>query len=212
MAPDCGQGRGSETDILSAFLQKLREEEQHKRCHSAFCSLTGSEKCEATELMWHVANVKLAFEHHTRVQDEPYRMDATKLKTLVQKTLWVAGEWEKQFLTQFGKEVLRFSERLHFRNSQGEFLRLPQRLRLLASEAKAIHSGTRSQRRPLYDDALGTLTEYVRHKTGDYHDPEVACLVWWAIETKNYDENTLRVWRKQHRSAVDRARKRLSNH
>src|SRR5216684_9007422 len=52
-------------------------------------------------------------------------------------------------------------------------------------EARTIHRGTQSQRRPLYDDALATLTEYVRHKTSDYQDPEVASLVWWAIETKN---------------------------
>ncbi len=169
-------------------------------------------RCEASKLMWHVVHVKLAFEHHARIQDEPYRMDAKRLKTLVAKTLWVANEWERQFRTEFGKEVLQFSQTSDFPKCKGEFQRLPQRLRLLASEAKSIHMGTRSQRRPLYDDALATLTEYVRHKRGEYHDPKVAALIWWALETKNYDENTLRVWRKQHKGAVERARSRLSQH
>jgi len=160
--------------------------------------------------MWSVTTVKWTFEHHYRIQDEPCRMDSKKLATLVKKTLWVAGEWEQQFQTVFGKEVLQRAEGLDLPKSEGGFLRVPQRLRLLANEARTIHQGTQRQRRPLYDDALAELTEYVRLKMGDGHDPEVSALVWWATGTKNYDENTLRVWRNQHPQAITCARLRLS--
>jgi hypothetical protein len=210
MARDRANGRRPKSRELRRFLQELYDQEEHKRCYSAFSSLTECGKCDATELMWLVATVKVAFQHHSRIQDEPYRMNAKKLNTLVEKTFWVAREWEKQYLTEFGKEVLRFAESLDLPKCEGEFRRLPQRLALLASETKRIHSGTRSQRRPIYDDALAMLTEYVCFRTGNYHDPEVASLVWWAIEMENYDENTLRVWRKQHKTALERARAKLS--
>ncbi|PYT58126.1 MAG: hypothetical protein DMG35_18735 [Acidobacteria bacterium] len=163
------------TDLLLAFENELSAQDSEKRCRSAFRSLTGPDRCAPDKLMWSVTTVKWTFEHHYRIQDEPCRMDSKKLATLVKKTLWVAGEWEQQFQTVFGKEVLQRAEGLDLPKSEGGFLRVPQRLRLLANEARTIHQGT-----------------------------------WWATGTKNYDENTLRVWRNQHPQAITCARLRLS--
>jgi len=132
------------TDLLLAFENELSAQDSEKRCRSAFRSLTGPDRCAPDKLMWSVTTVKWTFEHHYRIQDEPCRMDSKKLATLVKKTLWVAGEWEQQFQTVFGKEVLQRAEGLDLPKSEGGFLRVPQRLRLLANEARTIHQGIRA--------------------------------------------------------------------
>ncbi len=123
----------------------------------------------------------------------------------------VAHAWEQQYQTIFGKEVLKLAVKRDGFASEGDFLNVPQRLISLAECASDIHSKTKSRRRPLYDDCLAGLVEYVKLRTGDYHDREVSALVCYAIRT-NYDENTLRVWRSEHPEALARVRRRLRKH
>ena len=72
-------------DLLPAFEQELSKQDGHKGCLSAFRFLNGQGQCAADELRWYITTLRLAFEHHARIQDEPYRMDSNRLRTLVRK-------------------------------------------------------------------------------------------------------------------------------
>jgi hypothetical protein len=153
----------------------------------------------------------MAFKLHSDLQGAA-RMDSLKLKTLLAKTRWVAREWEKQFLTPFGKAVRESATWNDPTATEQEFFRLPQRLLSVAVWASDIHRTTKHRQRPLYDDTLATLIEYVKLKTGSFHDRQVSALVCWAIGADSFDENTLRVWRHDHKQALSRARLKLKAH
>jgi len=137
-------------------------------------------------------------------------MDSKRLRSLVGKTSSVAHQWEQEFQSPFGKEVLRLAAERDLFAGEDEFLNIPQRLLSLAGWAKDVHSGTEHQKRPLYDDALAELCEYVKLKTRRYHDPEVSALVSFATRQASFCETTLRVWRWEHKDALERARRRLA--
>jgi hypothetical protein len=139
-------------------------------------------------------------------------MGSRKLRTLLEKTTWVARAWDQQFRTEFGEEVLKLAEMGDPFGHKRDFLNIPQRLLSLVARASDIHRKTKHRHRPLYDDTLAELTEYVKLKTGDYHDREVSALVGFAIGAESYNETTLRVWRSEHPEAVSRARIRLKKH
>jgi len=159
-----------------------------------------------------IISLRLAFEGSERLQDDPDRMDSRKLEMLLQKTQWVARAWERQYQTPFGKEALKFAAKCDPRAGEEELLKIPQRLLSLAGWASDIHRKTRHRQRPLYDDNLAALVEYVKLKTGDYHDRQVSALVCFAIKADSYDANTLGVWRSEHKRALSRARLRLKKH
>ena len=166
--------------------------------------------CSERDLYCYLTNVALGFDSHKRLRSDPVRMDSKRLRSLVGKTSWVARQWEQEFQSLFGKEVMRFAaERDPFAGEE-EFLNIPRRLFSLAGWAKDIHSKTEHQKRPLYDDALAELTEYVKLKTRDYHDPEVSALVSFATRRESFCETTLRVWRCSKKDALERARLRLA--
>jgi hypothetical protein len=138
-------------------------------------------------------------------------MDSRRLRSLTEKTRWVAREWERVFRGPFGKAVLKraASSDLGGGGAEIEYGRVPQRLLSLATDAKDIHRRSSRNRRPLYDDTFATLTEYVTLRASEYRDSEVSQLVWFATGQR-YDENTLRVWRHNHPQALKRAHLRLS--
>jgi hypothetical protein len=180
-------------------------------CFSEFDELAkalGSEQW----LMYAIVSIQHASESHSRLQDDTARMDSRKLRTLLDKTRWVARAWEWQFRTPFGKEVLKFAAKCDSLAGEEELLKIPLRLLSLAVWASDIHRKTKHRRRPLYDDNLAALVEYVKLKTGDYHDRQVSALVCFAIKADSYDANTLGVWRSEHKRALSRARLRLKKH
>lgn len=159
-----------------------------------------------------IISLQLAFEDSDRLQDDPNRMDARKLKTLLQKTRWVARAWERQYPTPFGKEALKFAVKCDPRAGEEEFLKIPQRLLSLVAWASDIHRKTKHRQRPLYDDNLATLVAGVKLTTGKYYDRRLSALVCFAIKADSYDENSLRVWRNEHKNALSRALLRLKKH
>jgi len=199
-------------DLLLAFREQLR---QHAEAHGSE-ALTALESlvdagCSVERLMYTVTAIRLAFQFEARVHGDPARMTSRRLRSLTEKTRWVAREWERELQSPFGKVVLEQAASCDPFSKEIEYLQLPQKLLSLAAEAKAIHRGSRRNRRPLYNDNLAALMEYVKLKTTTYHDSEVAELVWFATG-QECDENTLRVSRAQHPRTHDRARLRVSEH
>lgn len=167
-------------------------------------------RCSEEKLQDYVGYLRLSYHHHSRLVDDRSRMDSKKLRKLRDRTCWVAREWEKQFRTSFGQELLRIVARS---NPDGvELLNVPQRLLRLAGEAADIHRKTQHRRRPLYDDRLADLVVHVEDKTGKFHDQEVSALVAWAINSDRYSANDLCVWRHDHKEVLDRARLRRQKH
>lgn len=164
--------------------------------------------CSAEWLMETVASIGLASIHHANLRNAPGKLNSRKLKTLLANTRSVARQWDQLFQTDFGKELLRFAGRDPFLNRQ-ELKNTPSRLLSLARWASDICRGTANRRRPLYDDCLAVLMEYVRRTTGKYHDREVSALVSFATGEESY-ETTLPVWRSEHPDALSRARLRLA--
>lgn len=204
---------GNHASLLRGFEQQLRahEKQNESQAFAAFGKLVRTHHCEAERLMHIVAALRLAYEADAQVQSDPARLDSRRLRSLMEKTRWVAREWERVFHSPFGKAVLKraASSDPDGRDAEIEYTRVPQRLLSLAADAKDIHRGSSRNRRPLYDDTLAALTEYVKLKSVEYRDSEVSQLVWFATGQR-YDENTLRVWRYGHPQALERARLRLS--
>ncbi len=188
---------------LDAFRHALEEH----NCLEDFQSLVDA-GCLPHWLMYSVYAIRLSFQHHATLQNDPARMDSRKLRTLLKKTDWVAGQWTQQLQTPLGKETLKFASRHPILGGK-ELINTPARLLLLARWAGDIHRKSERGRRPLYDDCLAKLVEYVKDTTGKYHDREVSALVTFAIEQDAYDENRHRVWKSEHRKALERARLRL---
>lgn len=198
---------------IQVFEQALHE---HNCVKEDFRVLVDAH-CSAERLMEAVAS---AWTHHANLRNDPGRMNARELETLQKKTRWVAKRWEQLFQTDFGKAVLEFAGRNPFHNGL-ELLNTPSRMLSLARGATVIHRGTANRRRPLYDDCLADLMEYVRLTTGKYHDREVSALVSFATATRGkrargskdvgevYSE-TLAVWRSEHPGALKRAQLRLA--
>lgn len=196
--------RHQDRDTLAAFKRDLKEH----NCLSEFDELAqslGSEPC----LIKAILSLRLAFDDSQRVQNDPSRMDSRKLRTLLQKTRWVARAWERQCQTPFGQEVFKLATKCDPSAGEEDFLKIPQRLLSLTDWASDIHRKTKHRQRPLYDDNLAELVEWVKIKSGTYHDRQVSALVGWAVRTDTYDENTLRVWRNEHAKALSRARLRV---
>jgi hypothetical protein len=204
---------GNQTPLLREFKRQLRAHEKQTGSHAfaAFDKLARTHHCESERLMCIVSVLRLAYSADAQVQSDPARMDSRRLRSLTEKTRWVATEWERVFRTPFGKAVLKraASSDLDGHSAEIEYSQVPQRLLSLAADTKDIHRGSSRNRRPLYDDTIATLTQYVKLKTSDYCDSEVSQLVWFATGQR-YDENTLRVWRHDHPRALERARLRLS--
>ncbi len=192
-------------DLLRAFRAQLSEH----GCLTEFNALE-SARCEAERLPYYMIAVGMGFAHHARLKSEPIRMDSKRLRSLVGKTISVARQWGQEFQSPFGKEVMRLAAERDPFAGKDEFLNIPQRLLSLAGCARDIHSKTEHQQRPVYDDALAELCEYVKLKTRRYHDPEVSALVSFATRQDSFSETTLRVWRCGHKDALERARLRLA--
>jgi hypothetical protein len=154
-----------------------------------------------------VLAIQFAWAHHANLRNDPGRMNSRELKTLLANTRWVARQWEKLLRTDFGKEVLGFAGRDPFLNRQ-DLLNTPPRLHSLARWASDIRGGT-AKRRPMYDDCLADVAEYVSLTTGKPHDREVSALVSFAIG-EPYGETTLCGWRSEHPDVLNRARLRLA--
>ncbi len=193
-------------DKLLALKKKL---EQHPGCLSAWNVLCDA-GCSDTDLYCYLTSVALGFDSHQRLRSDSVRMDSKRLRSLVGKTSWVARQWEQEFQSPFGKEVMQWAAERDAFAGEEEFLNIPRRLLSLAGWARDVHSKTEHQKRPLYDDAVAELTEYVKLKTRDYHDPEVSALVSFATRQDSFSETNLRVWRCSKKDALERARVRLS--
>jgi hypothetical protein len=137
------------------------------------------------------------------------RMNKHKIRTLRDKTRWVARKWEQQFQAPFGKEIVRLARSRDSSASEDDFLNVPRRLLALAECAKDIHAGTEHRRRPVYDDALARLVEYVRLTANKDHDREVSALVSFA-RRDSYHETDHRPWKHDHLDVLRRARLKLA--
>ena len=188
--------------------QTIQDFEQALKAHSClqdFRELVKAD-CSPDWLMEAILGIQLASIHHANLQHAPGRMNSRELKTLLNKTRWVARQWEKLFQTDFGKQVLGFAGRDPVLNRL-ELLNTPSRLLSLARWAREIRRGTANRRRPLFDDCLAQLMEYVRRATGKYHDRELAALVSFATGSQSY-ETKFPTWRAEHPVALSRARRR----
>lgn len=188
-----------------AFERALRDH----NCLDDFQSLVHA-GCPAVTLMERVLCIKIAHESQGRLHDDPGRISQPALRALTKKMRWVADKWDRLSRTAFGKEVLARAERVDVFGSRAEFFNLPQRLHSLARLSEDLHRGTKHRRRPLYDDCLAELTEWVKLSAHHYSDLRVSALVNWALGAVSYDETTLRVWRSEHKALCQRARVRLS--
>lgn len=185
-------------DPLPAFKEQLKV----YSCLKDWNALVDA-GCPEEKLSLFVVAVREAFKHHRRLQDDGARMNARRLRSLVDKTRWVAREWRQVFQSPFGREVLGLAKVGDPFALKEEFLNLPRRLDLLANSAKKIHSGTKHQRRPVYDDALAELTVFVKAHTHKYHDKEVSALVEFARgDRDNYPPTNLSTWRAEHPEAI----------
>lgn len=180
--------------------------------------------CSEERLWGYLMALQMAFQLEGLIHNDPVRKDARWLRSLVDKTSSVAREWEQVFRSSFGEAVLASAVSGYpsadpstdpsagrVKSAREEFTNVPRRLLLLADSAKKIHRGSKHQRRPLYDDNLAELTEYVKSETGNYHDREVSALVAFVID-RRYEAGTLLVWRSQHPDTLEHARLRLSRH
>jgi hypothetical protein len=197
---------------LQVFKQQLRAhaEKHGSKALSAFATLVGS-GCSSKWLMRLLINLQLAHGFEAQVHGDTARMDSRRLRTIIEKTRWVAREWEEQFQHPFGRAVLQWAARARPHSTKIEYVNLPEKLMLLATAVREIHEGSGRSRRPQYDNALAGLTEYVRLKSNTYHDSEVCALIWFATGQR-YEENHLRVFRAEHGRACQRARTRLLAH
>ena len=200
-------------EVLRDLLPGLKEQLQaHEREHGSGAS-GAFEKlvdvgCSPEWLMVALSTLRLAFEVEGEIHGDSARMDSRRVRSLLERTVWIAREWRREFQSSLGRAILRSAAGREPQPAEAEYLRIPERLLNLAAELKDIHRGSSRQRRPLYDDRLADLTEYVRLATRDYHDPQVSTLVWFATG-REYTANALSVWRNQHPGAVARARRRL---
>ena len=147
------QTKRPENADLIAFEKALGEQ----NCLREYRSLVDAQ-CSPEWLMHAVGCTRTAWTHHSNLRNDPGRMNLRKLKTLLDKTRWVAQQWEQQFQTDFGKEVLRFAGRDPF-HGRRELLNTPSRLLALAKWASDIQRGNARHRRPLLDDCLAQLVE-----------------------------------------------------
>lgn len=198
--------REPQRDLVSAFTQTLRawNERTGTDALGGFDALVRA-GCADERLAGMLVALQHAWECEQEIHADAPRINSRTLRSLVESTCSVARKWELEFHSQFGKTILERASRRDVFCKKADYLNLPQMLRSLADEAKTIYGGSSRQRRPLYDDNLAMLMEYVKLKTGHYNDAKVSALVWFATGRER-DENTLRVWRNEHSDPLERAR------
>lgn len=180
-----------------------------KECAEAFDTLV-QRKCSSHNLAAYLIRLRLISDHNVNLERDPTRIDRDTLRSLADRTLHVADDWDKLFHTGFGQEVITLAVKRSFQASQAEFKNIPGQLRCISRAAKDIHGGTLQRRRPEYDDVLAEFCMYVELATRKPHLRQVSLLVGFAIENPEYTYGNLGVWKNDHKADVERARLRLT--